>query len=380
MAAVITPRTAPGMKWQVGLLLALVLALSGCSTAGYYAQSIQGHLALMRAARPIDDWLRDPAAPAQLRQRLTQARQMRAFAVRELGLPDNASYHDYADLGRRAAVWSVAAAPPDSLVLHRWCFPVVGCVGYRGYYDEAEARAFARRVAETEGLEVVVYPVPAYSTLGWLNWAGGDPLLSTFIGYPEGELARILFHELAHQQVYLRGDTRFNESYASAVARLGVARWLDQRTDAAVRRDYEAFDQRRQAFRELARQTRAELTRLYEEPGDPGAAVAATLAARKAETMARFRARYAALKADWAAAGTPYEGFDPWVAQANNASFGLQAAYDGLVPAFEALFEREGADWPRFHAAVRALAHLPRAERDRQLEALASAGLARAGS
>ena len=356
-----------GARWRIGLLLALALFLSGCGTAGYYAQSIRGHLALMHAARPIDDWLRDPAAPAQLRQRLEQARAMRAFAVDQLGLPDNASYHGYAELGRRAAVWSVAAAPPDSLVLRRWCFPVVGCVGYRGYYDEAEARAYARHIGESEGLEVMVYPVPAYSTLGWLNWAGGDPLLSTFIAYPEGELARILFHELAHQQVYLRGDTRFNESYATAVARLGVARWLELRADPAVRRDFEAFDRRRQAFRALARRTRDELSRLYAAPAAP------ELALRKAEVLARFREDYATLKAEWVAAGTPYDGFDSWVAQANNASFGLQAVYDDLVPAFEALFEREGADWARFHAAVRALARLPAAERGRELDALAQA-------
>lgn len=359
-----------GARWRVGLLLALGLALSGCGATGYYAQTIQGHLALMQAARPVDDWLRDPATPPALRERLQRAQALRSFAVAALALPDNASYHRYADLHRRAAVWNVVAAPPDSLTLQRWCFVVVGCIGYRGYYDEARARAFAADLAAREGLEVSVYGVPAYSTLGWLNWAGGDPLLSTFIAYPEGELARILFHELAHQEVYVRGDTAFNESYATAVARLGVARWLADAAGDAARRDWAAFDARRQAFRRLVRATRDELGQIYAEKS---AGTAPHWQARKHEAMARFRAHYQQLKARWQAEGMPYDGFDRWVAGANNARFGLQAAYDGWVPAFTALFAREGADWARFHAAVRALARLPRSERDARLQALAGA-------
>ena len=269
-------------------------------------------------------------------------------------------------------MWNVAAAPPDSLTLRRWCFPVAGCVSYRGYYDEAEARALAERLAREEGLEVRVYGVPAYSTLGWLNWAGGDPLLSTFIRYPEGELARLLFHELAHQQVYVGGDTAFNESYATAVERLGVARWLSSQAGDAARREYAAFDARRQAFRQLVRQARAELAAIYEQ-NRARALTESALAAMKSEAMAGFRQRYQALKASWAAAGTPYDAYDPWVAGANNAFFGIQAAYDDGVPAFEALFAREGGDWGRFHAAVQALARLPRSERHAQLVALGDA-------
>lgn len=350
--------------------LAALLACVGCSTVGYYAQSVHGHLALMASARPVDELLADPATTADLKTRLALARRIRAFAVSDLGLPDNASYHRYSDLKRRAAVWNVAAAPPDSLTLKRWCFAVVGCIGYRGYYDEAEARALAAQLKQDEGLEVTVYGVPAYSTLGWLNWAGGDPLLSTFIRYPEGELARMIFHELAHQVVYVDDDTMFNESYATAVERLGVQRWLATQADAAARREYAVFDQRRRDFRALTRQTRAELDAVYAQKAALGETA---LLARKAEVMARFRQRYAELKARWAAAGTPFDGYDGWVAAANNASFGVQAVYDELVPGFEALFEREGANWPRFHAAVRALARLPRAERQAELRALASA-------
>ena len=357
-------------------VLAALAGLGGCTPVAYYAQSVQGHIALMTASRPIDDWLADPATPADLKPRLELARRIRTFAVSDLALPDNASYHRYSDLKRRAAVWNVAAAPPDSLTLRRWCFPVVGCVGYRGYYDEAEARALAAQLEKDEGLEVRVYGVPAYSTLGWLNWAGGDPLLSTFIRYPEGELARMVFHELAHQVVYVRDDTMFNESYATAVERLGVRHWLATQASEQARRDYAAFDGRRRAFRQLSRDTRDELNRVYAQKTalahDPQA-----LPALKSEAMTHFRQRYAALKAEWAAAGTPFDGFDPWVAQANNAFFGVQAAYDELVPGFEALFAQVGGDWPRFHAAVRDLTRQPRVERQAQLRTLADTATAR---
>ncbi len=353
-------------------------ALASCSSAGYYWQSVHGHLSLMNAARPIEELLADPALAADLRPKLEQARRIRAFAVSELALPDNASYHRYSDLKRRAAVWNVAAAPPDSLTLKRWCFPVVGCVGYRGYYDEAEARALAAQLERDEGLEVRVYGIPAYSTLGWLNWAGGDPLLSTFIRYPEGELARMIFHELSHQVVYVHDDTMFNESYATAVERLGVQRWLQAQASAQARREYETFDGRRRDFRRLSRDTRRELTEVYARK-DELAQDPAALPALKSAAMARFRQRYAELKAKWAAAGTPFDGFDPWVAGANNAFFGIQAAYDELVPGFEALFAQVGADWPRFHAAVRELSRRPKAERQARLRALgetATAGAA----
>lgn len=327
----------------------------------------------MNAARPIDEWLADPATPAELRPRLELARRLRAFASSELALPENASYHRYADLKRSAAVWNVAAAPPDSLVLKTWCFPFVGCVGYRGYYDESAARALAGQLRQQDGLEVAVYGIPAYSTLGWLNWAGGDPLLSTFIRYPEGELARMIFHELAHQVVYVDDDTMFNESYATAVERLGVERWLKEHASEGARREYAAFDARRRAFRALTMQTREELGKVYENKGASTEDSARRMEA-KSEVMQRFHDRYEALKQGWDAAGEPFNGYDRWVERANNASFGVQAAYDELVPGFEALFAREGGDWPRFHAAVAELARLPREERRQRLKEMAREG------
>ena len=356
----------PGQLLRTPRLLAAGLAvaglgtLAGCADLGYYWQSVRGHLTMLNAARPVNDWLSDDAAPALLKTRLALAREIRGFAVASLGLPDNPSYHRYADLHRSAVVWNVVAAPIDSLQLKTWCFPVAGCVGYRGYFDEAEAKLTAQQL-QADGLEVVVQGVPAYSTLGWMNWAGGDPLLSTFIGYPADELARMVFHELAHQVAYAPGDMAFNESFATAVERLGLARWQQaqagQRTEAA-RLAYAVFDSRRRDFRALTQATRHELTAIYAQkkafPHDPS-----HFLAMKSVAMEQFRARYAALKSGW----DGYAGYDPWVARANNAAFGAQAAYDDMVPAFEALFARHGGDWNRFYDAVRQLAKLPRADR-----------------
>lgn len=356
---------------QLLAIAAAALLSTGCASnttgVGYYWQSVTGHLQMMRAARPVDDWLADEAASATLKQRLEDARRIRRFAVNELALPDNASYHRYADLKRRAAVYNVVAAPALSLKLETWCFPVAGCVGYRGYFRESDARAFADSLDPQ--LEVAVYPVLAYSTLGWMNWAGGDPLLNTFIAYPEGELARIIFHELSHQVVYVQNDTTFNESFATAVERLGGEKWLS-RSSASARADYATFDQRRRAFRALTRSTREALKRIYDDSALPDE----TKLQRKAVVMSDFRQRYEQLKAGW----NGYAGYDPFVARANNASFAAQAAYDEWVPAFEALFEREGRDFARFYDAVRDLARRPKEERQAALRELSPSSLAAA--
>lgn len=335
----------------------LLLSLSGCAGLGYYWQSVHGHLNLMNAARPVDDWLQDAETPEKLKARLALSQQIRRFAVSELKLPDNASYQRYADLKRKAVVWNVSAAPEFSLTLHTWCFPVTGCVGYKGYFDEAEARAEADKLS-AQGLEVSVYGVPAYSTLGWMNWAGGDPLLNTFITYPEGELARLIFHELAHQVVYAADDMAFNESFATAVERLGGERWLERQGSTAARSEYASFRERRQQFRALTLGLRRELSDIYES-NTSSALDRRAQAAMKKIAIEGFHRRYAELKTGWGG----YTGYDAWVARTNNASLAALAVYDELVPGFEALFVREGRNWPRFYDAVRKLAALPKAAR-----------------
>ncbi|HEY2255495.1 MAG TPA: aminopeptidase [Variovorax sp.] len=358
-------------RWAASVALAASASvlLAGCADVGYYWQSASGHLSIMRAARPVPEVLEDPSTSAALKAKLELTQRMRRYAVTELGEPDNASYTSYADLHRSAAIWNVVAAPAHSLTLKTWCFPIAGCVGYRGYYDEAAAKAEAATL-RAQGLEVGVYPVPAYSTLGWMNWAGGDPLLSTFIGYPEGELARIMFHELAHQILYVPDDTRFNESYATAVERIGGALWLKTQASEAARREYAEFDGRRQQFRALTAATRERLQKIYDSKEAKAEDWAAVDAMKKA-AMDDFRQRYATLRAGWT--GPRQGAYDNFVAQANNATFGAQAAYDDLVPGFEALFKQEGGNWPRFYAAVKKLAAMPKAERDRILEADAAA-------
>ena len=361
------------------LVVFACLALASCSgsgTLGYYLQSARGHVQLMHAAEPIDRWIARTDIPPALRERLQLAQRARAFAIAELGLPDNASYRRYADLRRAAAVWNVVAAPPDALTLHTWCFPVTGCIGYRGYFNEADAQAEAQQLA-AQGLEVEVYGVPAYSTLGYMNWAGGDPLLSTFIAWPEGDFVRLLFHELAHQVVYAEGDTLFNESFATAVERMGSAKWLATQASPHAREAFAISEARRRAFRTLTRGTRARLVEIYKQK-EALSLMPQALTAMKTEAMNGFRAEYANLRAQWlrphgaTPLATPAQvaGYDRWVAKANNASFAAQAAYDEWVPAFEELFEREGQDWHRFYDAVRQLSQQPPAQRHAALKAL----------
>lgn len=346
--------------------------LAGCahgdSALTYYWQSVRGHAGIMLAAQPLETWIaRDNLSPA-LRERLRLAQRARDFAVTELALPDNDSYRRYADLQRPAAVWNVVAAPPFALQLHRWCFPVTGCIGYRGYFNEADAQAEGARLA-AQGLEVEVYGVPAYSTLGYMNWAGGDPLLSTFIGWPEGDFVRLLFHELAHQVVYASGDTLFNESFATAVERLGSAQWLATQATPKASAAFAASEARRSQFRALTRATRARLHQIYTS-NDALAPDHQALTAMKTEAMATFRSDYAALRSRWQAPPAQQAGYDRWVQHANNASFAAQAAYDEWVPAFEALFAQSGQRWQPFYDAVKELAALPQPERADRLRAL----------
>jgi predicted aminopeptidase len=349
---------AGGLLATAALAAAALCLGSGCSSIGYYAQAVNGHLDLLQGARPVADWTADAATPAPLRQRLLLSQRMRDFAVQELHLPDNGSYRRYADLHRSAAVWNVVATPELSLGLKTWCFPVLGCVGYRGYYTREGADALAAGL-RGEGLETLVYGVPAYSTLGWSNWVGGDPLLNTFVSGPEGDLARLIFHELAHQVAYAEDDTTFNESFATAVERIGGQRWLALHATPEARAEDQAQAGRRQDFREFTLRWRARLEALYQSDL-PDAAKRQ----RKAALMAQLRDEYQAMKVQrWGG----FAGYDGWFERANNAAFGVLAAYNELVPAFEALFQRSGQDFERFYAQVKELAALPKTERRARL-------------
>lgn len=324
---------------------------------GYLWQSATGHLSIWWSARPVDEVIADSSIRPALRQRLELAKRLLRFAVEALALPDNGSFTRYAELDRPHVVWNVQAAPELSLEPVRWCFPVAGCVAYRGYYRASEAEAFAAGL-RAEGLDVQVAGVSAYSTLGWF----ADPLLSTFIDQPEPDLAQLIFHELAHQVVWVPGDTRFNESFATAVERIGVERWLAQSAaDPSLLADWVARRERRERIVMLLAGAAARLRAVYGESlSDEQKRV------RKREVLADLRAGFGVLRA----ANPAFAAWDRWFAQdLGNAHLMSVGLYHDLVPAFLALYRAEGGDLSRFYEAVRAIAALPPDQRAARLAA-----------
>jgi predicted aminopeptidase len=340
-------------------VLVLLPCLASCSAVGYYAQAVGGHLSLMSAARPIDDWLADASTPEPLRQRLLLAKRMREFAARELGLPDNGSYTGYADLRRPFVVWNVFATPELSLALKSWCYPLFGCAGYRGYFDQADANALADEL-RAQGYDVNVAGVPAYSTLGWFD----DPLLNTFINWPEGELARLIFHELAHQVVYARDDTAFNESFATAVEREGVRRWLTAHASPAQLAAYAQYERRRGDFLSLLQEHRGLLAEAFAAPSTDEEKRAA-----KGRVFERLQSAYRRLKDErWGG----WSGYDRFFSQAlNTAHLAAVGAYNDWVPAFEVLLSEHKGDLTSFYRATARLADLDKPQRQARLAALA---------
>jgi predicted aminopeptidase len=339
------------------LLAALVPLVCACGTLRYYSQVVSGHLDLMRRASPIEEELGRDAVPAALKVKLEAVLRIRRFASRELALPDNGSYKSYADLGRPFALWNVFAAPEFSLEPVNSCFVFVGCVSYRGYFGEADAQAEAA-VRRAQGYDVYVGGVPAYSTLGWFD----DPVLSTFIRYPEAELARLIFHELAHQLLYVKSDTRFNESFAATVEQAGVERWLAQSGSERERAAYERLQKMKREFVALVLKYQAILEEYYRQD-----LPLEEKRLGKARRFAEMEDEYRQLKASW----DGFAGYERWFAgKPNNATLASVALYTELVPAFQALLRRADGDLPRFYAMAKDLAKLPKDERDVQLDAL----------
>ena len=323
---------------RLALALGALLLCSGCETLSYYTQAIGGHLNVMAEARPVEAWLADPATPADLRERLATAHRIREFASRRLGLPENGSYTSYADLGRPYVVWNVFAAPEFSVEPKRECFPFTGCVPYLGFFAERSARDEAARL-ERDGLDTYVGGVPAYSTLGWFD----DPLLSTFIRYPDAQVARLMFHELAHQVVYAEGDTTFNESFAVVVEEEGVRRWLQSEGRSAELAAFEVAQARKRAFAAAVKETRERLAALYASGLPPPA-----MREKKRAELDRLRAQY--------------PGAVP--AEPNNAFLVSVSLYTGMVPGFERLLAQSGGDLPKFYARARELAQSDPKARD----------------
>jgi predicted aminopeptidase len=345
--------------WFRSVLLAGTAAglLASCSTLGYYTQAAQGQLELISDSRPIDDWIADPGTSTKLRHRLETARQIRRFAVSEMALPDNNSYKSYTALKRPYVLWNVVATPELSLRPLEWCFPVAGCVDYRGYYSKAAALAYAKELRE-QGDDVEVGGVAAYSTLGWFS----DPLISTFINYPDGELARMIFHELAHQVVYAPGDSQFNEAFASTVEEVGVERWMERFGNQQMRDTYARYQSRKHDFLALLTKYRKALEQNYAVVDRSDAEKRVV----KARLFQELKDEYQVLKGSWSG----YAGYDRFFEQPlSNAHLASIATYEDFVPAFRALLKKEGS-FPRFYREVRRLSELDRTQRHRILKAM----------
>ncbi|MDX8496163.1 aminopeptidase [Mesorhizobium sp. VK22B] len=340
------------------MFAAVIMAsgVTGCTSISYYAQSLEGHVQIMAARRNVGTLIHDPSTPEALRSKLTSASAIRRFATDDLALPENNSYRSYVDIRRDAVTWAVFAAPQLSLAPVTWCFPVFGCVPYRGYFDRKAATESAVEL-HRQGLDVYVSGVTAYSTLGWSS----DPLLSTMLRQDDTYLASLVFHELAHQRVYVNDDSAFNEAFAVAVETTGVRKWLRATGDRAGLRRYEADRKRRVDFLGLVSKTRDELRQVYES-----SRTSEQMAAAKAAAIDKLRMRYRQMRDKrWAG----YRGYDAWFdAPINNAKLAATAVYGERVPAFLRLFDLCSGDYPRFYASVRRIADLPKPSRAKALE------------
>jgi predicted aminopeptidase len=346
-----TRAAGPASVARTLLTAALCLPLSGC----YFMQAAGGEWHVLNARVPIDQVIADPATTPALRTRLAEVHAAREFASHQLGLPDNDSYRSYADIGRSYVVWNVVAAPQFSLQPERWCFPVAGCVSYRGYFHEQRARDFALSL-EARGLDVVVEGVPAYSTLGKF----ADPVLSSMLRYDDDELAATIFHELAHQLLYVKNDSEFNEAFATTVEEVGLTRWLEHQGAAQRIERFRAEQQQSAALLALLESARSRLKALYAS-GVP----AAEMRAAKASTLAQLAADIGGLEHR---EGVHYPVYDQWIAAGlNNAQLASVATYYHCLPGFKQLLAELGDDLGRFYAAARELGREPREARHARL-------------
>lgn len=349
-------RRIPLLALRAALMGGLALWLDGCSSLSYYSQLGSGQWRLLQAREPVTAVIADPTRDPRLRAQLAQAQKARDFASAHLHLPDNRSYRLYADIQRPYVVWNVFATPEFSLSPQTHCFPIAGCVAYRGYYSQGAARG-AAALQRQQGMDVYIGGVEAYSTLGWFD----DPILSSMLTWGDERLASLIFHELAHQRFYVKDDTEFNESFANFVEQEGSRQW---RTAQGLPPLHIDQARQRDQFIQLILDVRGRLQQLYAQPLS-----AAQMRAGKQAEFARLRADYQQLREQQWAGDKRY---DAWIyAPLNNAKLLPFGLYDQWVPAFAALFQQERGDWPAFYRAVEAMGALPARERKAALERLA---------
>jgi predicted aminopeptidase len=347
-----------GFRYKLFLLAGLLL-LNGCNESGYLWQCAVGQWTLMSRARSIDEILDQGTEPQAVRDQLVKVVKMRDFAVKSLHLPDSGSYHKYADLERPFAVWNLVAAPELSLELQQWCFPIAGCVSYRGYFDEASARA-AENDFIARGFDTDVYGVQAYSTLNWFD----DPVLNTFLTNDDIRLAALLFHEMAHQIIYIQNDSTFNESFAKTVEMEGVRRWLQQSGTDDLWQAYLVREDRSANFHRLLTKARGDLAEIYKSNLDDDIKREA-----KENRLKQAFQDYEELKISW----NGYKGFDAWMQRGlNNARLASVATYYDYVPAFQALMQQSDGNLETFYGEVKILGTLSEEERFAKLKSLPS--------
>ena len=344
------PRTA-----RLAVVLTALAALSGCASTTYLWQAASGEWHVLHGRKPIIDVIDEPQASEALIRELAYVREARRFASQQLGLPNNDSYRTYVNLHRRYVVWNVVAAPEFSVKPKQWCFPFAGCVAYRGYFHERSARNFAKTLKH-QGYDVVVEGVPAYSTLGKLP----DPVMSTMMRYGREELAAMIFHELAHQLLYVENDSRFDEAFAMTVENTGMKRWLEYLHQPQRFVQFERESDAARQFAALLRHTRNRLTKVYASGIPPR-----QMLRKKQAYFARLAQHIRSLERRL---GFHSPVYDKWIAEGmNNADLASVGTYYDCLPGFERLLRREDGNLPRFYAAARLLAHEPKAERDRRL-------------
>jgi predicted aminopeptidase len=334
----------------------ILLLLTACADFGYYWHSAGGHLSLMNKRVDIDEILSHSSLDDELRARLLLVQEIRKFSIERLTLPDNGSYDSYVELDRPYVLQNLFAAKEFSTRLHRWCYPIIGCTSYRGYYDEERLQNYVETL-QKDGLEVYISPVSAYSTLGWFD----DPVLSSFIDWPDHRLAGLLFHELTHQRVYIADDTEFNESLASAVQQAGILLWLESENQATQLDNFHRWLIYRNQVLALIGDTRDDLAKIYQQE-------IAAAEKRRQKTMAFERARLA--HAVIAQQHGIRQGFTRWFAsELNNAKIGSIATYSTQVPAFTHMIQAHSQNFDSFFSYVEKLGNLEKPIRDACLEA-----------
>lgn len=336
--------------------IVLLLLLPACMQLDYYLSSATGHLQVISKRQSIKDLLQKKSTPEELQQRLKKISQIRDFASRRLGLPENGSYRSYVELDRPYVVWNVVATPEFSLEPLQWCFPIVGCVSYRGYFKQDDAREFANSL-DSDDFDTALVGVPAYSTLNWFD----DPVLSTFSDWPTPSIAKLIFHEVAHQKLYVPDDTAFNESFATAVEQIGIELWLEQEKDPEMSKNFALLTQRQRQFQQLLRQTRNELQQLYRQKRPEE-----QLRNGKQAIFSSMNQSYQQLRESW----NGYAGYDAWFNTLNNARFASINAYHRWVPAFRLAMQQEKNNFASFYRRCQAIAKLPGRQRRQLLDRL----------